>query len=440
MPNLEQLGGGILIGQHRDPREVNIRNGIVLGSQRKADTDAKDFLEKARQENLRNLFQGTELVWGKHARASVTANALLDGSLLAYNVKKLATDPKGVATSTISNIRDIPGQFSAIGKSGKAVVAGAKGAISGMHLPHGIPSEAALEHDAKDLLALAMSLPHSEVAAALGDIIEPIVKEVVPLFGLLYSSYKSVQSWRAVVSNARDLYKADYYLKGALPGDPLAAAEAVNVTIKRFLATNTADAVRNTASASAKVAGLFADLGTATTASIGAASALASLIQSLAIMGREYREMKAGNRRLKDPGTLDATVFSNCPVLGCYLLSCSDTFMVVNFLVKDMGSTDWMTNVEAMKKRLEPLIENATKAIVSSHLTLQGLQANKGTFEKKHHSGILGLIDRIKDNAKYQFGLATQSNATLAYRAAHWGYQANVAKGGASHISSNSNS
>ena len=114
-------------------------------------------------------------------------------------------------------------------------------------------------------------------------------------------------------ANARDLYKSDYYLEGVLPGDPQAAAEAVVVIIKRFLAANTADAVRNTAAASTKIAGLFADMGTATTAAIGTASALSKLIQELYILGRDYTEMKAGNKRLLDPGSLDMTIFKPAP-------------------------------------------------------------------------------------------------------------------------------
>ena len=105
---------------------------------------------------------------------------------------------------------------------------------------------------------------------------------------------KAASSWRAVVGNARDLYKSNHYLEGVLPGEPSAAAEAVVETIKRFLAANTVDAVANTASAATKIAGLFADFGTATTAAVGAARAAAKLIQELAILGRDYHDMKAG--------------------------------------------------------------------------------------------------------------------------------------------------
>ena len=52
--------------------------------------------------------------------------------------------------------------------------------------------------------------------------------------------------------------------------------------------------------------------------------------------------------------------------------------MIANFFVAEMGLPGWMDKVEKMKKtQLDLLIKNANKAIVSSHLTLDGLKSNK---------------------------------------------------------------
>jgi hypothetical protein len=51
------------------------------------------------------------------------------------------------------------------------------------------------------------------------------------------------------------------------------------------------------------------------------------------------------------------------------------------------------------------LIKNATKAIVSSHLTLEGLKSTKGTIGSK------GMLTLIKDNIKYHFNQLINSNA-----------------------------
>jgi hypothetical protein len=332
-------------------------------------------VSQAREGNLVNMFTGTHLQFGKWAREKSIKGALSD-----------ANDVRSGVTKMVSGI-----------KTGSKVAAN-------------MPNFGVVRQHAEELIRISMNLHdmHDVVTALTGEVLHQLVSEMTPLIGVLTSSYKSVQSWRAVITNARDLYKSDYYLEGVLPGDPQAAAEAVIVIIKRFLAANTADAVRNTASASTKIAGLFADMGTATTAVIGAASALSKLIQELYTLGRDYTEMKAGNKRLDDPGTLDMTVFSNCPILGCYLISCSDTSMVANFFVADMGLPGWMDKVEKMKKtQLDPLIKNANKAITSSRLTLDGLKANKGTFAEKS----------MFANMKEQFNRLIRSNGSRAAKA-----------------------
>jgi hypothetical protein len=344
-----------------------------LGTQ---DFKAMGVIANARKNNLKTMFEGTHLTFAKYAREKSVKNALSDASSLASSTKSLVSGIKSGAktASAISQVSD-------------------------------------LHSNATQFLQIATNLHDiSDVVSAVGsEVMHSMISEITPFIGVVTSSYKAAKSWRAVVANARDLYKGDYYLEGVLPGDPTAAATAVLTCIKRFLAANTADAARNTASAATKIAGLFADMGTATTAAIGAASALAKLIQELAILGRDYTEMKAGNLVLdsSDPAALSVAVFKVCPLLGCYLIACSDTSMIVNLFLVDMGMPGWMDKVEIMKKnQLDPLIKNANKAIVSSHLTLEGLKANKGTFAEK------GFFDKVKANLKHQFNQLIKSNAT----------------------------
>jgi hypothetical protein len=331
-------------------------------------------IARARQDNLREMFTGTRLTFARYSREKSIKNALSDAK--------------------------------SVGKSTKKMVDGIK---TGSKTASAVSQLGDLHSNSMEFFKIATDLHDiSDVVHAVGsEVLHSMASEIAPFIGVVTSTFKAAKSWRAVVANARDLYKADYYLEGVLPGDPTAAAEAVIVTIKRFLAANTADATRNTASAATKIAGLFADMGTATTAAIGAASALAKLIQELAILGRDYKEMKAGNKILDDPAKIDLNVFKVCPVLGCYLIACSDSSMMLNFFVADIGLPGWMSKVEAMKKnQLDPLIKNANKAIVSSHLTLEGLQTNKGTFAKK------GITDKIKANIKNHFNQLIRSNAS----------------------------
>jgi hypothetical protein len=94
-------------------------------------------------------------------------------------------------------------------------------------------------------------------------------------------------------------------------------------------------------------------------------------------------------------------VFNACPLLGCYLITCSDDSALANFFVADIGLPGWMDKVEKIKKtQLGPMQAVASKAIQSSRLELVGLQSNKGMLEKK---GGLALAKAKIANAASNF-------------------------------------
>src|SRR5262249_20762511 len=127
---------------------------------------------------------------------------------------------------------------------------------------------------------------------------------------------------------------------------------------------------------------------------VGIANALAGLGLELAALGVDIKDMRAGNKRLATPASLDLSVFGECPLLGCYLLTCADTSTVANFFVADIGLPGWMDKVEKMKRdQMDPLLKIATKNIESARIQLEGLQPNKGTHSKK------GFFASIKSKA-----------------------------------------
>ena len=149
---------------------------------------------------------------------------------------------------------------------------------------------------------------------------------------------KAGKAGKAVAEDGYHLYKSDDYKRGFRMGDPYAAAEAIQVIIKRDLA---------------------------------------------------------------QPNALDLTVFNDCPVLGCYLLTCADTSAVANMFIADIGLPGWMDRMEAMKKKqMDPLLKIASKNINSSRLQLEGLASDKGTHIKK------GFFAGIKSKAIKQLGLS----------------------------------
>jgi hypothetical protein len=111
-------------------------------------------------------------------------------------------------------------------------------------------------------------------------------------------------------------------------------------------------------------------------------------------LGVDIKEMRAGNQRLAKPDTLDLTVFEECPLLGCHLLTCADTSSVANFFVADIGLPGWMDRVEQLKKKqMDPMLKLASKDIQNSRLQLEGLSSDKGTHAEK------SFFSKIKSRA-----------------------------------------
>ncbi len=333
-------------------------------------------LARARRENMATLFVGTHLAFGRNARQAVGISLLKKG--------------KAVATKAKS--------FSSAISAGKTAAPAAKAFAA-----------PAVKQLAKEFIAICTDLHDvGDIMEALGsDVISDLTSELVPYFTILMSGYKSAKAWRAVYQDGTNLYRSDNWKEGVLPGDPLAAAIAVQVIIKRDLVRHTVDATRQTAVLATKVAGLFADFGAATGSAIGLANATATLAIELASIGIDYKEMKAGNKILEKPGTLSLAVFESCPLLGCYLITCSDDSSLANFFVAEIGLPGWMDKVEKIKKtQLGPLQAVAAKSIQSSRLELVGLASNKGMIEKK---GGVALAKAKVANALTNFGKAVKA-------------------------------
>ena len=330
----------------------------------RAEFIAMGELAKARRQLVVNMFGGTRLKFGSASVLSSGKSLLSSGKKLKSGVGKLA---KG--GSTASKVASVPGMKEAF---------------------ENFMVECADVHNIHDV-----------IEAIGGEVLHELVSEVTPYLGVVTSTVKLAKAAKAVAQDGYNLYKSDEYKNGFRMGDPSAAAEAIQAIIKRDLAQHSVKLGQQTVATGAKIGGLFADFGTATTAAIGVANTLASLGLQLFSLGLDIKDMRAGNKRLAAPNTLDLTVFNECPILGCYLLTCADTSAVANMFVADIGLPGWMDKVELMKKKqMDPLLKIATKNISSSRLQLEGLSSDKGTHTKK------GFFAGIKSKAMKQIGLS----------------------------------
>lgn len=318
---------------------------------------AMNALAKARKRLVLDMFQGTKLKFGVAGQFSSGKKLLSTGKKMQSSVSKLA-------------------------KGGQAA--------------HKVASVPGMKEAVHDFMVQCADVDgiHDIVEAVTGEVFSNLVAEITPVLGVATSSVKLLKAGKLVAEDGYNLYKSTGYKQGFRAGDPYAAAEAIQLIIQRDLARHSVQLGQQSVATGAKIAGLFADLGTATTAGIGLANALASLGLELYGLGLDIKDMRAGNKRLATPDTLDLTVFNHCPILGCYLLTCADTSSVANMFVADIGLPGWMDRVEAMKKKqMDPMLKIATKNISSSRLQLEGLGSDKGTHVKK------GFFARIKSKA-----------------------------------------
>ena len=309
---------------------------------------ALSALAGARRDVLVNTFKGTQLKFGTVERV-VTAKKLLKSAKKLSSVSKKATSG---AAQTAKAAPSIPGLKQAV----EAFIV------------------QCADVDGLDSIIEAIS----------SEILQELVAEITPFLGIVVSGGKLAMAGKKVAEDGYNLYKSYDYIKGFNRGDPMAAAEAVQSIIKRDLAKHSIQLGQQALATGGKLAGILGDGGTATTVAIGAANALASLGLELYSLGMDIKEMRAGNARLNSPATLDLTVFEECPILGCYLLTCADTSSIANFFLSDIGLPGWMDRLEQMKKKqMDPMLKIARKSIESSRLQLEGLAQNRVTHAKK---------------------------------------------------------
>lgn len=310
---------------------------------------ALQYVAKARRDVVLQMFSGTALTFGNNTK--ITGKKLVETAHEAKGFKK--------------DLSNLGGSY--------------KAKSTGMPTPPGVKQAAeAFIKQCADIDNI------QDVVAAIGaDIVSQLVAEIVPYVSVAYSTGKLAVATKAVVESGRNLYRHSYYRDGFRPGEPEAAAQSIRIIIERDLTRHSIDAGREAAATGAKIAGLFADLGTGTTAAIGVANTLATLGLKLYALGLDIKDYRAGNAILRTPDNIGLDAFNKCPVLGCYLITCADTSSVANFFLSELGAPGWMDRIEEVKKKqMEPLIKIAKEEIKRSPIQLDGLKSNKGTFQE----------------------------------------------------------
>lgn len=313
-----------------------------------AEKEAMKELELQRQQNLQRMFFGAKVKFGPKSAASATKDFALSAASLGNTIRGANT-----AKSTLG---------------GKATFELAKGGFQRVD-----------KNMVKEMFTTLFG-GHSfeEIKEALPALeLTKVVTDVVPIISQVTSGVKIVTSLAAMGKSIHANRKVKKNMHAVMPGDPRLAAEAVRNLLAREAAEKASEAAINGAKFGTSMASLTADGGVAASVAFG----MISLAKLAVAIGIDITEMKFANKQLQT-GPLDASLFTTCPLLGCYLIVNSNTSDIVHFLTGGMGDPGWMDDVERMRKDLDPVIDAARKFILASRLSMVGLPMDMAKKER----------------------------------------------------------
>jgi len=212
-----------------------------------------------------------------------------------------------------------------------------------------------------------------EIAAELGaGFLNDLIAEMVPYAGVLRSGYNVIDNWKKTAKNAYADHKVNKY-------------------------EDVAKAGRSTVSFSAKIAVHATGAGGIGDPLIGGVSAIASLVQLVYEIGRDYQEKKAINKIINSGQPLNHRVFDVCPLLGAYYIVCTNTSDIIDILNEDIGSAEWMNDVEDLAKKLEKIKKTARKVIDKHRYYFDNMPNLKMSSEMMKKRGIkISKQDKLK--------------------------------------------
>jgi hypothetical protein len=228
------------------------------------------------------------------------------------------------------------------------------------------------------------------VMAVFGAEAAEFAAEMAPLFGILSSGAKATKDWvNVAIKINQKSTMTDHYVD-MRAGDPSRALEAIIRIIDSEISKTKTDGKIHTSAFAAKSLGVLIDGGTGTSAAVGACEKVALLINTLVDVVREYKQMEAGNKIIKEQ-KFDLEMFNTCPILGCYFIVMQDHSTIMDFDFANMGKENWQQEALRLKYAINPVIKQADKYIQSARIEINGFKNAKGVY----HSTLMQMI-RLK--------------------------------------------
>ncbi len=218
------------------------------------------------------------------------------------------------------------------------------------------------------------STPAETVQAVGVHTLSGLYAAVVPYFGCIKGGIDAAKSLYGAVDDCRTGFRAFEAIPVVNVGAPQQALQAVSVLLDRRANDGFTKGTVQAIEATVNAALIGSGAGGVATSAVSLASKIAVLAVIIRRRGIEWKEMKAGRQALQTPKTLSPAVFGACPLLGCYLLTSSDTSAIVLscFAAGRPPPRGWMDQVEANKRFLDPILVKAKSFITDSVWTLKG--------------------------------------------------------------------
>ena len=214
-----------------------------------------------------------------------------------------------------------------------------------------------------------------------GETVASFALHAAPVIGVVSSGAKAVKDWVGVARNVHTASDMESRGRDFRMGDPAAALAAIGAIIDRQIRKQTADAVIHTTAFTAKGISALADGGTASTAALGAVETIAVLLNMLTDLAIDAKQVEVGNELIA-ARQFDLTLFSKCPILGCYYVVVQDDSTIMDFNFENMGKANWEQEARRLKYAISPVIKQAAALIDKSRVEIKGMEMAKGVYQR----------------------------------------------------------
>lgn len=263
---------------------------------------------------------------------------------------------------------------------GKSTFGVGKNVASAASTAHSIASD--LETTIKTIMGtLAPETQSALIEHVFGETIASFVASVAPFIGVISSGGKAVRDWVGVAQGVHKATQMESRFGDVRMGDPAAALAAIVAIIDRQIKKQTADAAIHTTAFSAKAIAAAADGGTATNAVLAAVETIAILLNMLVDLVIDAQQLETGNKLIAAK-QFDLTMFSECPLLGCYYVAVQDQSTIMDFDFENMGKANWQQEAMRLKYAIQPVIKQAGVLIDKSRVEIKGMAEAKGVYQR----------------------------------------------------------